>query len=382
MAGSLLTTALRHTLAALALLLAVALVPATASAATTTLRPVIVSLTVTGPRPLPAAGARVVMTVRVRNATTCTFMRQYSTFSSLYPLKTVDCSSGHAHVVVPAIANIYKAPVHLTYAVRAHAGSVWVQRRVAVAQGAAAPPRTITPPPSPPQSTWAESPNWSGYVLPSTATFTEVAGTFTVPTLNCTVTPDGGIFTWVGIGGYGSSGTLLQTGVESDCVSGTQENTAWWEMFTSESNKSVDFHNFSVSVGDSITASVYQDSNGAWWTRLDDTTTGMSGWMQIGGHWGVGTDASDYFYYQGSSALLSYSGAYTAEWIVEDYTEPDSATMIPFADFGTVNFTGLQTSLSPWHLTANEGIAIAQNGVVLSTPSLPSSDGFSVSYVG
>ena len=44
---------------------------------------VIVSLhaSVTGGLPLPAAGEPVVLTVRVGNATSCTFLRQYSTFS-------------------------------------------------------------------------------------------------------------------------------------------------------------------------------------------------------------------------------------------------------------------------------------------------------------
>jgi hypothetical protein len=84
---------------------------------------------------------------------------------------------------------------------------------------------------------------------------------------------------------------------------------------------------------------------------------------------------------QGSTAGLSYSGGYTAEWIVEDFTQPDGS-LAPFADYGSVDFSGLTMSLAPWSLTTNEGVALAQNGVVLSTPSLPSNDGFSVSYAG
>src|SRR5262249_16558705 len=59
---------------------------------------------------------------------------------------------------------------------------------------------------------FAVSPNWSGYVVPSTTSVTEVAGQFTVPKLNCKHTPNAGVSIWAGIGGAGgSSGELLQT---------------------------------------------------------------------------------------------------------------------------------------------------------------------------
>ena len=119
--------------------------------------PVILSLAVATPRgqPLPATGQAVVVNVRVRNATTCTFLRQFSTFSSLYPLKTVSCSSGRARVTMPAIANTYGKQVRLTYAVRVRGtGGRSVQRRVAVSEAAGGsatqprPPVTTTPPPT------------------------------------------------------------------------------------------------------------------------------------------------------------------------------------------------------------------------------------------
>ncbi len=195
--------------------------------------------------------------------------------------------------------------------------------------------------------------------------------------------------TWVGIGGDdsavgGSSGALLQTGVTSNCASGAQNNEAWWELVPTQPNHDFIYENFPVAAGDTITASVYRDASGAWWTRLDDTTTGVSGWMKIGGNWGVGTDVAGVYYTQGSAALLSYSGGYTAEWVIEDYTETDGQTLEPFADFGTVSFTNLQTSAPDWYLTPQDGIAIADsNGNVLATPSPPAGDGsFTVSYQG
>jgi hypothetical protein len=81
---------------------------------------VIVSLRATpaGGLPLPASGARVRLDVRVRNAARCTFVRQYSAVSSLYPYRTLDCRFGRASVTIPAIANRHRTPVWLTYGVR------------------------------------------------------------------------------------------------------------------------------------------------------------------------------------------------------------------------------------------------------------------------
>jgi len=352
---------------------------------------VILSFTVAGPRPLPAAGAPVTVTVRVAYARTCTFLRQHSAFSSLYPLETVPCSSGRASVVVPAIPNTYNTPLRLTYAVRA-AGAGTVQRSVRVPQQASTPPPTLapTPPavnPSPP--TFKTSTNWAGYVVPSSSDLVTVAdGNWRVPTLDCSTVTDGGASAWVGIGGYpwptgGKSGALLQTGVTTDCVGGMQENRGWWELYPSVPNYAAHFSGFTVSAGDAIEASVYQTSTGGWETRVDDLTTGISGVMITGEGWGVFADNSDgRFPLQGRTTNMTYAGGYTAEWIVEAYTQDEA--QVTLADFGTIAFTNLRTSLASWTLTADDGIAMRSktgSGIV-ATPSLPQGDGFSVSYTG
>lgn len=231
------------------------------------------------------------------------------------------------------------------------------------------------------------SPTWSGYVVPSsTSPLTAVTGEWTVPTLNCSATPAGGASTWVGIGGQnwptgGDSGTLLQTGVTTNCVEGVQQDEGWWEEYPSAPNELRGFADFAVSPGDSIQASVYQATDGSWETRVDDLTKGLSGWMDTGEGWGVAADSGNgRFVDQGSTANLSYSGGYTAEWIVEDYALNGST--VPFADYRSVTFTNLETSLSNWSLTAAEGEEIVQDGTVLSTPSAPATDAFSVSYTG
>jgi hypothetical protein len=144
----------------------------------------------------------------------------------------------------------------------------------------------------------------------------------------------------------------------------------------------VGFGGFPVSAGDSIQASVYEGSDGTWETKVDDLTTGLSGVMVAGEGWGVSTDAGEgTFPIQGRTADLSYAGGYTAEWIVEDYAE-GNGSLAPLADYGTVGFTSLTTSLATWYLTTGEGEAMVQNGVALSTPSAPTNGGFVVSYAG
>ena len=136
------------------------------------LRPVIVSLTVRPSQPhvcargagvsafvCPAYGESVVVTVHVRDATRCTFYSQHVPLSSLYPVKTLGCSSGRASVTVPAILNPRPTTVRLIYAVRARRmGSRPAQQRVTIIEAAATAdvtptvptPTTPTPLPTPP----------------------------------------------------------------------------------------------------------------------------------------------------------------------------------------------------------------------------------------
>jgi hypothetical protein len=110
-------------------------------------------------QPLPAAGARLVLTVHVNNATSCTFQSQRVPFSSLYVVKTVACASGHASVTVPAIANPYKRQVRLTYAVRVRgAGRQSVQQSVTVTEAAATSTSRPVPPATPPPVTPSPAP--------------------------------------------------------------------------------------------------------------------------------------------------------------------------------------------------------------------------------
>jgi hypothetical protein len=232
------------------------------------------------------------------------------------------------------------------------------------------------------------SSNWSGYIVPSATPVTSVSGDFTVPTLNCQKTRNAGEAAWVGIGGAGgSSGDLLQTGVVSECMKGVQvENPAWWEEFPESAADLFDAATMKVSPGDLIQASVSQSPDTSWTTRVDDLTTKVSGVMHtgMGGQWGTVRDSDGApLSTPQDSSTFTYAGGGTAEWIVEDFGT--STGLVPFADFGTVTFTGLATSLPAWGLTPSEQVGLGDRaGLLLAVPSAPdaSGKGFSVAYTG
>jgi hypothetical protein len=173
---------------------------------------------------------------------------------------------------------------------------------------------------------------------------------------------------------------LLQTGTQDQCINGVQRDVAWFEEYPSNPNEEAQFRNLPVASGDVIIATVFQGASGVWETKVDDLTRGLFGIMVTGLGWGVGPDTGTTFTQQGSTLGLSYGGGYTAEWIVEDYDELGAP--VPFANYGTLAFSNLQTGLSSWSLTPAEAVAITQNGSTISTPSRPSNGGFSVSYTG
>ena len=344
-----------------AAMLAAAMVPSTAAAAA--VRPVVVSFTAAAPKLLSAKGTRVALRARVRRASTCIFLRRLPYDGEFTPVKTVRCSSGSATAIVAPVANTYTAKVRLAYRLVARAsGGTTAQATLTLVQAAAA--ATTSPSPQPRQSV-----NWSGYELPSSSPVTAVSGTFTVPTLDCTTTPDAGVTVWVGTGGddthEGSSdGALLQTGVEAVCNGGSQYSETWWELYPNDPNTAVPLQ--TVQAGDQIFASVTQTASG-WGTVVNDVTRG----------YGKTVASAD--------AGYSYGGGFTAEWIVEAYSEPvagGGSTQATLAAYGSVAFTNCGTSLASWSLADANPITIVQSGKTLSTPGAPSGNGFTARYTG
>jgi uncharacterized repeat protein (TIGR02543 family) len=235
----------------------------------------------------------------------------------------------------------------------------------------------------------AISANWSGYVLPGNSLFTDVSAEWIVPTLNCSETPNGQSATWVGTGGVtwsdgGSSGSLLQTGTVDNCVNGEQQDTGVFELFPSAPNYDEAFSNFPVSAGNVIKAEVFENSSGKWASFLENLSTGLQGVFGVGIGWDVEEIATDNVVggLQGLATGTSYSGAYSAEWIVEDPTDVATYSNFPFADFQSVTFSDMEVSLpTGWTLPTSDGEEIVQNGEVLATPSaINNNGGFTVSY--
>jgi len=225
------------------------------------------------------------------------------------------------------------------------------------------------------------SQNWSGYVLPSSTILTQAAAEWVVPHLNCVDTPNAQAGIWVGIGGAtwpkgGTSGSLFQTGTANNCVNGVQEESAWFELFPYMSTYSLIFSDFPITAGDTILGKVGINTEGRWVAVLEDVTTGIQGVYEVGVGWDVSTIATNSLIVplQQYGSGWSYSGGYSAEWIVEPGTS--------FANYGSESFTNLGTSIPSWSLTASDAQEIVQNGVILSVPSDVSGDSFTVNYTG
>jgi len=189
------------------------------------------------------------------------------------------------------------------------------------------------------EATTVESTNWAGAAL-STSGVTEVTGTFTVPKPSA---PSGGSgeycgAAWVGIDGYANA-DLIQTGVLW-CVEGSSyEYEPWYEYLPASL---IEYTGITISAGESVTVTATKTGTNSGVTTL--TAGGKSVTHTFSGQ---------------SSPIPGAS----AEWIVEDFTEGDS--LVAFANFGTVTFTGATAIINGVTTTAagaNNIILITESG--------------------
>ncbi|MEV5510369.1 G1 family glutamic endopeptidase [Streptomyces orinoci] len=119
-----------------------------------------------------------------------------------------------------------------------------------------------------PHSAGIKDSNWGGYV--AQGSFSKVTGSWVEPHATCNSSND--LFApWVGLDGYGSQ-TVEQTGVQTDCSSGSPVLSAWYEMYPAAPV----YWNDPVSEGDHFTASVVSQGNGAYTLTLTDDTQGWT----------------------------------------------------------------------------------------------------------
>ena len=167
--------------------------------------------------------------------------------------------------------------------------------------------------------------NWAGVVIespPAAATFTAVSATITIPVPSSTGGSDTqSASAWVGIDGDTCANAILQTGVDFTVQGGSVSFDSWYEWYP---DYAYDFSGISYSPGDVVVLSVVSSSSTSGTATIENTSTGQS----------VNQDITS------SSSLCGTN----AEWIVEDFDEGGS--QVPFANFGTVDFSGAVASLS------------------------------------
>ncbi|SHN29051.1 G1 family glutamic endopeptidase [Actinacidiphila paucisporea] len=179
--------------------------------------------------------------------------------------------------------------------------------------------------------------NWGGYAATGSG-FTSVAATWTEANATCNSTND--LYApWVGIDGYGSS-TVEQTGVATDCSSGSPVHQAWYEMYPANPVY-LSRSSYPVSAGDHITASVTYAGSSKYTLKLTDSSRGWT--------------------YTTSKTLSSQRAS--AEVIIES---PTGA----YPNFGTLNFTSATVngsslgSFGPVALDPSNGAYEARTGAL------------------
>lgn len=214
-----------------------------------------------------------------------------------------------------------------------------------------------------------DSTNWSGYAVEGSS-FTKALGSWTVPTVNCSKTPNTYSSFWVGIDGWTSS-TVEQNGTDSDCDGSSPSYYAWYEFYP---NPSYEITSVSVSPGNHISASVTY-SGTEFTITLTNETTGKT---------------------YSKSSKVSGAKRSSAEWIAEAPCCTRSGGILPLSDFGTVYFgddyTGVSSTndatdssvsgaIGAFGSNVYESIMVSTSGANEAVPSSLTSDGTSFSVV-
>ena len=170
------------------------------------------------------------------------------------------------------------------------------------------------------------SSNWSGYVELN-GPFSEVTGTFSVPSLVAGTSPADQIAVWVGIDGGNGDNSLIQAGFNESPDPGSASGFViqpWWEILPASETY---INSVEIEAGDTVTVAIAQISGTQWGITLTDNTNGES----------FTTDQT-------------YSGpASTAEWIVEALTVNGGVSALapysPAVSFSDLGFVGTDTTL-------------------------------------
>jgi Peptidase A4 family len=178
-----------------------------------------------------------------------------------------------------------------------------------------------------------ESTNWSGYAVTGSS-FTVAKGSWTVPAVNCSQTPNTYAAFWVGIDGYSSS-TVEQTGTLAECSGSSAFYYAWYEFYP---NPSYEITSVPVSPGNHVSASVTYNGS-EFTTTITNETTGRS---------------------YSRTARVRGAERSSAEWIAEAPCCTNSGGILPLSDFGVADFGADYTDVSG----TNEATDHSTTGVI------------------
>jgi hypothetical protein len=219
------------------------------------------------------------------------------------------------------------------------------------------PSQPVSAPPPSPATTSYTSTNWSGYMANS-GNYTNVSGSWKVPTAignGSTQTAD---TAWIGIGGV-TSQDLIQIGTENSVgANGVDITSAFYEELP---NASITIQSMRVFPGDTMNATISETSPNLWTLAINDLTTGDS-----------------------FSKVVSYTSTHSsAEWIEEDPSYINHR-LVPFDNFGSISFTNTLMTSGNSQTNLNDGNAvpislIGIGGQVIAVPSALGSDGSSFS---
>ncbi len=207
------------------------------------------------------------------------------------------------------------------------------------------------------------SSNWSGYsVSADGATFTDVKGRWTQPSVTCVPGQSFSSF-WIGLGGATSqSQGLEQTGTEGDCGQPQPVYSAWYELIPAGPVTLP----LAISAGDVVSAEVTENADATATLTVRNETKGTSSVVQ------VPVPSPDYT---------------SAEWIAEAPSQcsPFAHSLCkvqPLANFGTVVFSsgtatanGHEGPIADPAWTADPVTLEANSGVLAAEPSDLSADG-------
>jgi hypothetical protein len=202
------------------------------------------------------------------------------------------------------------------------------------------------------KQTVVSSSNWAGYAATgATGGFTSVASTWVQPAGQCSSGDQYAAF-WVGLDGYAST-TVEQTGSEVDCIGGTAQYYAWYEMYP---GASVDFSN-KVKPGDRFYGSVTYMGSNKFQIRLTDSTQGWSHTL---------------------TQTLAGAARSSAEVIAEAPCCTFYGGSLPLTNFGSVSFTSAKVNGAC--LCKSNPVEIIMPDVTVSP--ITNLQDFTVSYTG